>query len=392
MRPHLTNRRLVSLMMVLLTMLAGSASAFAQDGRSSRFTAIPLTPTSQYSATIVKDGANRPQTALAPTQPAITLDQDCTPTSFPKGSTTTCTITAQNITFSNATVSITDKLPNQLKLVKNSVTGGTASGNTVSFNGSLAGAQAPDVSVAAVNPLSTPGEGYLPLSLFGISPVSGVGDNTITNFNVPLFIYAGELYSRLGVGSNGIVVVGGSTSGADATPANQSLPNATPPNNVLAGFWTDLNPGAGGAVRVAILGDGTNSWIVVDWASVREYSGQDNLHSFEMWIGINGVEDITINYGTNTGNGDLNQATIGAENRFGNRGGNIFYNGTGTLPTTSDSLAVRVTGTAPVPGAAQVLTFTATGAKTGAWTNYAQMTSNLYQGINVAPFSGTVTP
>jgi hypothetical protein len=39
-----------------------------------------------------------------------------------------------------------------------------------------------------------------------------------------------------------------------------------------------------------------------------------------------------------------------------------------------------------------VITFKATGAKAGNWTNYAQLTSDLFQGINVAKFSGTVTP
>jgi len=326
--------------------------------------------------------------------PVVTLTKSCDPVSIALGGTTTCTITASNTTFAPANVNITDKLPSQLKLIKGTVTGGTAAGNTVTFSGALAGAQAPGVAIAAVDPATTPGEGYLPLSLFPtITPIAGIGDDTMTNFNVPSFTYAGQTYSRIGVGSNGIIVVGGSTGGTDATPTNQSLPNATPPNNVLAGFWTDLNPGAAGAVRVGILGDGTNNWIVIDWAAVREYSTAGNLHSFEIWIGINGVEDITINYGANTGDGDLHQATIGAENIFGNRGGNIFFNGTGTLPTaTPDSLAARVTGTAPVSGAAQVITFKATGAKAGAYTNYAQMTSDLFQGINVAKFSGTVTP
>ncbi len=67
--------------------------------------------------------------------------------------------------------------------------------------------------------------------------------------------------------SNGIVIVGGSTSAADATAVNQSLPNAAAPNNVLAPFWTDLNPAAAGGVRVGILSDGADSWIVVDWAA-----------------------------------------------------------------------------------------------------------------------------
>ena len=54
-----------------------------------------------------------------------------------------------------------------------------------------------------------PAGGYLPLSLFGIAPIAGVGDDTITNFNVPTFYYGGEPYTRIGVVSNGYVVIGG---------------------------------------------------------------------------------------------------------------------------------------------------------------------------------------
>src|SRR3954453_22449479 len=45
--------QLVTLFMVILTVLAGSASALAKAPR--QFTATPLTPVSQYSATITKD-------------------------------------------------------------------------------------------------------------------------------------------------------------------------------------------------------------------------------------------------------------------------------------------------------------------------------------------------
>src|SRR5205085_910707 len=54
-------------------------------------------------------------------QPVVTLAKTCDPASIALGGTTTCTITAANGSSDPATVSITDKLPNQLKLVKNSV-------------------------------------------------------------------------------------------------------------------------------------------------------------------------------------------------------------------------------------------------------------------------------
>jgi hypothetical protein len=319
-------------------------------------------------------------------EPVVKLAKSCTPPSFPKGSATDCTITMQNTTFDNATFNMTDKLPNELKLVKNSVVNGTGSGNTVSAKGTLAGAQAPIVSIASV-PGSSPA-GYLPLSIFGTAPIAGMGDETITNFNVPNFLYGGTTYSRIGVVSDGYVVVGGGT-GADVQFINQNLPDPAAPNNVLAPFWTDLNPGAGGAIRITILTDGVSSWIVIDFDAVKEFS-TTRTNSFEIWIGINGTEDITFTYGTLQGNGDGGFMTAGAENFVGTSGQNYYVDGIGTLPTSTTELKVS---TVPgVPGETRTVSFKVTGAKAGAFTNYAQLTSDLFQGINVASFKGTVTP
>ena len=49
--------------------------------------------------------------------------------------------------------------------------------------------------------------------------------------------------------------------------------------------------------------------------------------------------------------------TVGAENRFGNRGGNYYYNGTGTLPTNVTQL--RVTGTLGASGETRTVTYSA---------------------------------
>jgi uncharacterized repeat protein (TIGR01451 family) len=321
-------------------------------------------------------------------QPVVTLAKTCDPTSIALGDTTTCRIEASNTSFDPASVSITDKLPNELKLVKSSMVGGKGSGNTISFKGTLAGAQAPDVAIA---PGATPADGYLPLSLFPtIQPIEGVGDETITNFGVPDFIYAGQTYTLIGIVSDGYAVVGGGT-GADIQFINQILPDATPPNNVLAPFWSDLDPGAGGEMRIGILGDpdtGEN-WLILDWEAINEF-GTTTTASFQIWIGLNGTEDISYAYGPIQGNGAGGFLTVGAENRFGNRGANYYANGVGTLP--ADGTQLRVTGTPGAPGETQVITFKATGVKTGNWTNYAQLTSNLFQGVNVASASGTVTP
>jgi len=193
-----------------------------------------------------------------------------------------------------------------------------------------------------VAPGSSPAGGYLPLSLFGVSPIAGMSDESIVNFNVSPFSYAGEMWNRVGIVSDGYIVVGGGTN-ADVTYINQIFPNANPPNNVLAPFWTDLNPGAGGGVRIAVLTDGSNSWIVADWEAVPNYSNSSELNSFEAWLRIGGVEDISFAYGSVT-NGDLGFLTVGAEDKTGTVGDNYYYNGSGILPTEGTQLRVTTSG------------------------------------------------
>ena len=202
----------------------------------------------------------------------------------------------------------------------------------------------PAISIA---PGTSPG-GYLPLSGFGVPPVPGPDDDTVTNFTVPAYSYGGQTYTTIGMASNGYAVVGGGNSTDDNTFVNQLFPNPVRPNNVLAPFWTDLLPSAGGALRIATLTDGMDTWIVLDWAAVKYFSTTDTV-SFEIWIGINSdahpVEDITYPYGPISGAGNNNALTVGAENAFGDRGANRYFSffgkgSTGTLPANGTELRV----------------------------------------------------
>jgi len=321
-------------------------------------------------------------------QQEVTLAKSCDPSIIPLGSPTNCAITAQNNRFEDASVYLNDSLPAGITLAAGSVVGAAEGPNSLYFTGSLFAAQPPNVTIGAG---SSPA-GYLALSLFGVTPISGVGDDTITNFTVPAFTYAGETYTRLGVASNGYLVVGGGSS-ADIQFVNQNLPNPASPNNVLAPFWTDLNPAAGGAIRIATLTGTGDTWIVVDWAAVKEFSSA-KTDSFEAWIGVNTdahpAEDITFVYGALGGNGDGGTLTVGAENRLGNRAGVAYYSngvtGSGTLPTGSTQL--RVTGTAAAAGETHDVTYQAIGSKVGPWTNCALMTSDGFTGRNAACFPG----
>lgn len=323
-------------------------------------------------------------------QAPVSLAKTCSPASIVKGKTTNCTITFQNTTFIDAQVNVVDSLPSQLKLVPSSVVGAqvTSGGKAVVFSGTLPAAQPPNVSVAA----GTAPFGYVPLSG---TPISGMSDESIANFNIPAFTYGGQTYTRAGIVSDGYLVVGGGA-GADVQFVNQNLPNPTRPNNVLAPFWTDLNPAFGGAMRAAVLSAGSNSWIVFDWQGVVNYSNR-LPNTFQVWLPlttntgtVNGVSanQMYFAFGPIT-TGEAGALTIGAENLFGNRGQNFYYNGTGTLPAANDG--VYVNSSAGTPGPVFTITFSAIGNQYGNWVNYAQMVSNLFQGVSVASFSGKVT-
>jgi hypothetical protein len=285
-------------------------------------------------------------------------------------------------------VSLTDTLPPQLELVDGSVTGGaTASGNTITLNTTLPAAEPADVMIEEG---TSPAGGYLPLSGFGTPPIAGMDDETIVNFTVPSFSYGGETYSTLGIDSNGYVVVGGGDAGDNNCCDNQNLPDPERPNNVLAPFWTDLNPGAGGAVRIDVLTDGADDWIIVDWEGVPEF-GTTTLASFQIWIGVdadaNPAEDISFAYGPIGGNGAGGFLTVGAENRFGNRGATYYFNGTGTLPAEGTQLRVTTT---PGQVSSSVVTFQARGVESGVYVNYAELTSPAFDGVSIARFRGRV--
>ncbi len=318
-------------------------------------------------------------------EPVVTLDKQCNPPVFPYRDITTCTLTLTNTSFNTATVHLEDTLPRILHPV-GVVTGGKRTGpRTITFDGTLAPATPP--LVEAIDGTGTSPAGYLPLSLFGVPPIGGVSDESLVNFTVPAYVYAGETYTSIGMVSNGYLVVGGGDNN-DIDFVNQTFPDPARPNNVLAPFWTDLNPGAGGAMRAAILSDGTNSWVVLDWENVPNFSG-GALNSFQAWIGLNGVEDISFTYGT-VSSGNNNLLTIGAENRFGNQGSNWFVNGEGN-PVTMGS-EVRIVTTPGSSGESHTVIVRAIGWRAGEWTNCAEMTSDLFVGVNVACFSGEVIP
>lgn len=324
-------------------------------------------------------------------QEDVTIEKTCDPATISIHDTTDCTITITNNSFTDATVHLTDRMPQPLTLVNGSVVGATPSGNGLTFDGTLFAAEPPVVNVA-IDPAASPA-GYVPLSAFPGNVVISASDESITNVNVPAFEYAGETYSQIGIVSNGYIVVGGGTA-ADVEFVNSDLPDPAVPNNILAPFWTDLNPGAGGRVLANVLTDGNDTWTIIEWESVPNF-GDGETNTFQVWIGLNNDanpgEDISFVYGSDISDGGGGFLTVGAENKSGNSGGTVYFDGVGTAPSPSTTgYEVDVFSTPSMPGETHIITFSARGKNVGTWTNCAEMTSNIFQGTATACFTGDV--
>jgi hypothetical protein len=193
-------------------------------------------------------------------------------------------------------------------------------------------------SIAIYTPSLAPGTigGYLPLDALGAVP-SPIGDEQILNFVTPPFLYNGRTWAQIGVDSNGYLVVGGGDSG-DNNCCSPALPSTARPNNILAPFWTDLDGTFAPGIYTQVLTDGVNTWLVVEWR-VNVF-GTTSLRKFQVWIGLNGVEEIAFAYDPSAlpGIPSIQPFFVGAESVDGSRGATL---GANVLPTQD----LRVTST-----------------------------------------------
>lgn len=248
-------------------------------------------------------------------------------------------------------IDLVDELPGGLSYVEGSaaevVTNGSTTapfshvGGTLTWSGTL------DPGGLDVSASPAP-FGYFPASIF-VPPFSLPGncDDGAFALNVPSFTYNGQTYSQVIWSVNGTLEAG-LQSGVASSFANQNLPDSSPPNNILAPFWRDLNLCAGGNWFVVTLNAGPFQWTVYEWQDVPHF-GSSDAATFQIWVATNASPDAGQQYFTyarldNTGVG----ATVGAENASGTIGDSYFYNGAGTAPEVGTDITVsqEVGGTA----------------------------------------------
>jgi VCBS repeat-containing protein len=187
--------------------------------------------------------------------------------------------------------------------------------------------------------------GYIPLDAFGFTPTP-IADEEVINFPVPSFVFNDATHDRVGVSANGYLVVGGGDMN-DNNCCNPAIGSTNRPNGVLAPFWTDLDGTDAPGIYAAILTDGVGNWLVVEWR-VKVFSTNSERH-FQVWIGLNGTEDITYAYDLEALPADPfgYPLVIGAENMDGTSGATIHGLPTEDLRVTSDPVPPN---TAPAAG------------------------------------------
>jgi subtilisin family serine protease len=344
------------------------------------------TYTGQIDLSQMKGGSNhlhlpvafRPSDASS--APLVTVTSSCSPSTISVNAQTTCTARVQNNAFDAATVNATMSSNSALKLVSSPT--GVRVGQNMTFGPvNLAAATPPKPNVAAG---SSP-FGYLDLAQFG-TPLRSIGDEQILNFNVPSFIYNGRTYTRLGIVSDGYLVVGGGDAN-DIQPTPPNIPNSARPNNVLAPFWNDLDGGAGSIAGqgflINVLTDGVNNWLVVQWNEHPFGGSTSTLETFQVWIGVNGTQDISYTYdATHPLTDPGTPFQVGAEDTGGQ-----FGNSVPGIPSAD----LVVNSSAAVPGGSATFTSSWRGVSPGTGTVETDLTSNLVRDTAVSRANVTVT-
>jgi subtilisin family serine protease len=332
--------------------------------------------------------------AFVKKQGIVTLSHTCAPTTIPqKTGVSNCAATVANLGSVEANVGLTvTNLDKRKGLDFTNILAPASSikkDDGVQWSGVLTPALPPTVDTIGDVTGNGPAGGSLPLPLIGPPAVTiPTGDDAITNVNVPTFYYGGEPYSKIGVVTNGYVVLGGGTA-SDVNYLPQTFPDVSRPNNVVAPFWTDLNTNpatlGSGTIFVSTLTDGTDNWIVVDFEAVKNFSNS-TTHTGEIWIqyGDSSTERVTVSYGPgpydpsagsgNAAAGDPGSAmNWGAENRDGTSGKNLA-----SAPANNAEWSPSLSP--PSAGGIATITYDASSKKEGTYKSVAGMTSDVTAG------------
>ena len=205
------------------------------------------------------------------------------------------------------------------------------------------------------------------------TPVT-LGDDASTSVDLPFtFPFYGVDQTTVRIVSNGWLGFGGTSSAFSNAP----IPTASAPNNMIAGFWDDLNPARGGSVVYETSPDGNQ--FVVQYTDVPRFSSGTGTITFQIILSRSGAMTVQYESVPTT----LNSATVGIENASGTDGLQVVHNGEyvrSGLAVRFASLFVSAGTTAGLIPAGEsrdvVLDFDATGLAQGTYTADLTVTTN----------------
>ena len=160
-------------------------------------------------------------------------------------------------------------------------------------------------------------------------------DEQVSASPIPLgfdFNYFGNTFDDMYVGSNGFVTFDFTS---DAC-CEQQIPDPSTPNNLIAGYWGDLDPSSpfSGDIRYETLGTSPNRRFVIHFDSIEHYDG-GTFADFQIKL-FETTNEIEIHCASCEMDGDLH--TQGIEGPFGQRA--AFFSGRdeGIFQLTNDAI------------------------------------------------------
>lgn len=148
------------------------------------------------------------------------------------------------------------------------------------------------------------------------------GSNGWTTVALPFtFEFGGVDYTDVTVSANGYLTFGGSGGVAD----NFLLPGIAQPNEVIAPFWDNLNPSAGGQIYGNVLGSAPDRLYVVEWRNIPRAGFGERVTVQALLYETS--HEIKFQYRALSGSGATgSSATIGLEYDAGQSAAQYSYN------------------------------------------------------------------